>query len=513
MPDATLTADDLLLSPDALRAADRAAADAGLPLALLMEHASRSIAESIAGLVPSGRVHVLCGGGHNGGDGLGAARWLASRGRSVAVWLAPDCAMAQLTSNQLALLQSVARLPGADVRIAHAASPNLSSASAVVDAMLGTGAEGQPRAPFDAWIRAANDAEAVRVAVDVPSGLNAQTGRAHDACFRADCTLALAARSPGLVMHDGPLWAGATRVLPIGLTDDFLFAHADAASAAQSNDAWARAALPSRRRGAHKFTAGSVVVIGGSKTYQGAPVLSSLAAAATGAGYVTCVAPHMAAASARAHMVAEVVAGADGSQTHLSPQALPGLSGMLDRADAVVIGPGLGRHEQTQQFVHDFLTQSTLPVVVDADALFAVDVDLLASLQPGRRVLTPHAGEFERLTGEKPADDRIAQARAWSKRLGVTLVLKGTPTLTASPDGTCWVAPSAPTSLATAGSGDVLAGTIGALLARAAPDAAALAVHLGCRAAESLSDRMRAEAATAPDLIDSLRTLDLTPAR
>ncbi len=509
MPDASLTAHDLLLSPDALHAADRAAADAGLPLALLMEHASRSIAEAVDALAPSGRIHLLCGQGHNGGDGIGAARWLAAIGRSVTVWLAPDCERTELTSDQLDLLRSIARLPGADVQIGQVAAPDLSDAAVIVDAMLGTGARGEPRAPFDHWIGLANGTNALRIAADVPTGLDAQTGYAQEVCFRADHTLALAARSPGLVMHDGPLWAGTTRVLPIGVPDGFLLAHADGRSAVQSSDDWARAAFPSRPRGAHKFTAGSVVVIGGSHAYQGAPVLSSLAAAATGAGYVTCVVPEAVACSARAHLVAEVVRPAEGSHAHLSPQSLPGLSDVLERADAIVIGPGLGRHEQTRQFVRDFLSQTELPVVIDADALFALDIDFLAALPPGRRILTPHAGEFERLTGEKPANDRIAQARAWSERLDVTLVLKGTPTITAHPDGTCWIAPSAPTSLATAGSGDTLAGAIAALLARDAPNAAALAVHLGCRAAESLCSRMRPEAATALNLIDALRTSDL----
>ncbi len=509
MPHASLTAADVLLSPDALRAADQAAADAGLPLSLLMEHASRSIGEAVADLAPTGNVHLLCGTGHNGGDGLGAARWLAANGRSVTVWLVPNHDLADPTRHQLDLLRSIATLPGAEVRIEYADTPDLQDASVVIDAMLGTGAKGEPRAPFDTWIRAANQTDTLRIAVDVPTGLDAQTGRAHDTCYRADHTLTLAARSPGLVLGEGPLWTGTTRVLPIGVPEAFLFNHADDTSAIQTSDEWARDVLPSRTRGAHKFTAGSVVVIGGSDAYQGAPVISSLAAAATGAGYVTCVVPANVAASARTHLVAEVVRPAAGSPTHLSPDALSELGDVLDRANAVVIGPGLGRHEETQQFVCDFIRQADVPLVIDADALFALDTDFLASLPSGLRVLTPHAGEFERLTGEQPADDRIAQARRWNKQLGATLVLKGTPTVIADIDGTCWVAPSAPTSLATAGSGDTLAGAIAALLASTAPHAAALAVHLGCRAAESLHDQMRPEAATALELIEALRTLDL----
>ncbi len=510
MPDASLTADDLLLSPDALRAADQAAVRAGQPLALLMEHAARSIGEALDDLAPDGRIHVLCGPGHNGGDGLGAARWLTSRGRAVTVWLAPKRSMADLTTEQLALLQSVATLPGADVRIERATLPDLSSATLIVDAILGTGAKGEPRAPFDSWIHAANDTDALRVAIDVPTGLDAQTGRAHDACLRADCTMALAARSPGLVMGDGPLWAGATRTLPIGVPDAFLFEHADKHSAIQTSDAWARAQLPTRPRGAHKFTSGSVVVIGGCEAYQGAQVLAAMAAAAMGAGYVTCIVPQSVAASARTHLVAQVVRTASGAPTHFSPGALAGLSDVIGRADAVVIGPGLGRHEQTQQFVRDVVAEADVPLVLDADALFALDSDFLAHLPPRPRVLTPHAGEFERLTGEKPADDRIAQARTWSERLSATLVLKGTPTVTATPNRACWVAPSAPTSLATAGSGDTLAGAIASLLAQGAQHAAALAVHLGCRSAESLSAEMRSDAASALDLIGALRRVNPT---
>jgi NAD(P)H-hydrate repair Nnr-like enzyme with NAD(P)H-hydrate dehydratase domain len=141
-----------------------------------------------------------------------------------------------------------------------------------------------------------------------------------------------------------------------------------------------------------------------------------------------------------------------------------------------------------------------VPAVVDADALFALDPAFLSGLPSGTRVLTPHAGEFERLTHEPHAPDRIEQARRWSSALQATLVLKGAPTLTVYADQ-CFVAPSAPTGLATAGSGDTLAGAIGALLAQRCDRAAALAVHLGCRAAERLERRMRPESITAPDLI------------
>ena len=505
-----------LPSAAALRAADAEMAEAGLPALALMENSGRAAGRWLRRHAPPGAVLVACGKGGNGGDGFVAARVLAEAGRDVDVWaLHPADALRDDTRQHRLLLERLApHLPGR-VRFVDGAGPGARYAVAV-DALLGTGQTGDVRDPEAAALGVLAGVP-WRVALDVPTGLDADTGVASDGAFSAHATLAFAAASPGLYLNDGPAHAGQVAVLGIGIPAPLLDAQIAAHGGAyRTRDGWARAVQPVRDAHAHKYSAGTVLVLAGSEAYTGAPRLAATAAARAGAGYV-----RLATAAPAAALVAPSLPDipttalplhADGGLDPAHAHSL--LQEALGRTNALVVGPGLGRAASTGEAVRALLLAFDGPAVVDADALAAVSPGFLATHAAGRWVLTPHAGELARLAGKDRLDltDRVAVARDLARRWNVVLVVKGLPSVVAEPSGR--VALSAPhtPALATAGTGDVLAGLTGGFLAQGlAPfDAALLALHTSGRAALRYARRHAAASMQASDL---LRLVPLVLAR
>jgi NAD(P)H-hydrate epimerase len=473
----------LVALPDAeaMRATDRwAIEDQGIPSLELMERAGAGLAELVAQVAPDGPVAVVCGKGNNGGDGLVAARLLRERWRDVRCLLLGE--RDELRGDAAAMAKGVETEPFS--------AGALGGAAVVIDAILGTGFEGAVRgAAADAI--AAMEGHIV-VAADVPSGVNASTGEVEGPAVRARATATFAAGKPGLHVNPGKEHAGAVRVIDIGIP-----AGAPVEVRAGLIDDTLLEEVPRRRGNTTKFSSGHVVVAGGSRGLTGAPVLASSAAMRAGAGYVTCCAPGSQQPVLAMHLL-EVMSRAlpedDGAHV---PAGVDDVLAMTERGGSLIVGPGLGRTDGALEFARRLVRSSTVPVLLDADGLNA-HAERLGDLRDAGAavVITPHEGELGRLLG-RPSDEikahRLASAREAAATSGAIVVLKGDDTIVAQPDGFAAISPGATPALATAGTGDVLSGVIGAMLAKEMDPftAACAGVRLhalaGLRAAERLN--------------------------
>ncbi len=508
-----------LLSARAMQHADAHAINAlGLPGMVLMETAGRGAARTIEKTVATLEklpVTLFCGPGNNGGDGFVVARVLASKGADVQVFVLDEtrlsgdarrhydalCACRPFYENRLRIDPYENLIQVAATRRAHV----------LVDALLGTGLNGPLRAPYDALVDWINAQDALRVALDIPTGIHADTGEVLGAALQADLTVTMAARKPGLVVGAGVTHAGKVVVVDIGTPPGLLRQMLeDHSGAYRTTDRWMRAHLPRRAPDANKYSAGLVLALAGSPGLTGAPVMASLAAARAGAGYVMCACPASIQSTLATHFV-EVATLALPHDAHGldAKGTLQVLAEKLPKAKALLVGPGLGRAPGTQRTVRDVLMAFDGPTVIDADGLAALTPDFIALHARQQWVLTPHAGEFERLAGHKPASDRIAAVRTYAQAWNCVLVLKGMPSVVGLPDGRVIVGGAGNAALATAGTGDVLAGmTAGFLAQGATPAAAALcALHAGGRAAERWSRTHGIATLQATDLLRFLSRL------
>ncbi len=413
-----------------MRAADAAAPE---PEAVLVRRAGTAAAHAALDLMGGAygrRVVVVAGKGNNGADGRVAAAVLRRRGAKVAV------------------VGPAATLPRCDL---------------VIDAALGTGLRG----PYDA---PGVPAGARVLAVDIPSGVDGDTGAAPGRPMRATRTVTFAALKPGLLQGDGPPLAGDVHLADIGIAAEPCRAHL-------VEDADVARLVPARTEPTHKW-ATAVAVVAGSPGMEGAAVLASTGAARAGSGMVRLGVPGGGSGPWPVEAVRLQLGTRDWADAVLA---------VLDRCRALVVGPGLGRDEATQAEVRRLVARAPVPVVVDADALFALGgAEQARSVVAGPRpvVVTPHDGEYARLLGEPPGPDRLAAARRLAETLGVVALLKGSLTAVAAPTGEVLLSAAGSPRLATAGTGDVLSGVIGAFLARgtAAFEAAAVAAHVHGRA-------------------------------
>ena len=487
--------------PDAeqMRAADAwAIEERGVPSLDLMEHAGVGVARLVAERAPDGPVVVVCGKGNNAGDGLVAARALREEGRDVRVLCVspPE----ELRGDARANLD---RLPGvAPERFEPGA---LEGASVIVDALLGTGFAGAPREPVAGAVEAINRAGAQVVAVDVPSGVDASTGRVEGAAVKAVATATFHAAKVGLYVAPGKRHAGQVRVIEIGIP-----AGAPLEAGCGLIQPSVLAAIPRRHPGSTKFSEGAVMVVGGSTGLTGAPCLAAEAAIRSGAGYVTVLGP------ASLNLVFELrlleamsrpLPERDGA---LVGEALEPALEAARRADAVVLGPGVGRAEETLEVVRELAAGLEAPLLLDADGLNAHG-GRLADLARRRAptVLTPHAGELGRLLDTESRSveaERLGHAREAAAASNAIVVLKGDDTLVTEPGGRVAVSASGTPALATAGTGDVLSGVIGAMLAKGLEPftAACAGVHLHGSAGRRAADRRGPDGVIARDVIDAL---------
>jgi hydroxyethylthiazole kinase-like uncharacterized protein yjeF len=484
----------------------------GVPGLELMERAGRGLAELVAKRVPDGVIAVVCGHGNNGGDGFVAARLLREAGREVDVQLVGGPGR-ELRGDARA---SCERLPGAPPRLFNAGS--LIEVAGVVDAVLGTGSSGAPRgdalAAVEAMAAAAERGIPV-IACDVPSGVDASTGEVAGPAVRAVATATFHAGKPGLWIAPGKQHAGAVAVVEIGIPADGRPDDGDATTGLIGDGVLA--GLPERGPQATKFDGGNVLVCGGSAGLTGAPSMAAVGAARAGAGYVTALVPaslNLVFELRDAEVMSVPLPDADDALTRDGvEQALA----RCERADALVLGPGLGRSEGAAAFARELALHAPLPLLLDADGLNAHATGAALQRLAGRTaptVLTPHGGELARLLGiasDAVRARRLACAREAATRAGAIVVLKGDDTLvvegTRPPQGgRVGISRGDAPALASAGTGDVLSGVIGALLARGIEPfhAACAGVELHRRAGRLVGARVGVEGAMARDVIAML---------
>jgi len=521
-----------LLDAEQMRAVDRWAIDEqGIAGLALMERAGAGVARAVERLAADGPVTVVCGKGNNGGDGLVAARLLREAGRQVSVVCAAP--PQELAGDARANLE---RLPGEPPRRldgeqwareqaattggagdasggggasgADGAEPALlAGAAVIVDALLGTGFQGEPHGPVAAAIEAINRAPAGVVSVDVPSGVDASSGAVHGAAVRASATVTFHAAKPGLWIRPGKAHAGAVETIDIGIPRG-----APAHAGAGLIEPAVLALLARRGPGSTKFASGHVLVVGGSRGLTGAPRMASHASMRAGAGYVTACVPAsqqpILAGAGPPEMMTRALPDEDGALTVAGRQVVLEAAG---RGGGRALGPGLGRSEGSFALARALALEAPVAMVLDADGLNAHAGrlgELAARQEP--TVLTPHAGELARLLERDSAEierERLRHARAAAERAGAVVALKGDDTIVAEPSGRVAISRGGSPALATAGTGDVLTGVIAALLAQGldAFTAAAAGVCLHAAAGREAARRQgAAEGVIASDVIAAL---------
>ncbi|MCD6727282.1 MAG: NAD(P)H-hydrate dehydratase [Solirubrobacteraceae bacterium] len=491
-----------LLDAERARTADRWAIDElGIPSLELMERASVGLAGLVGEVAPEGRIAVVCGGGNNGGDGYAAARLLRDSWRDVVVLAAVP--PADLRGD--ARVQ-VERLPGEPPEPFDAT--RLAGTAVVVDALLGTGFSGSPRGPVGEAVAVLEGSGLPVVACDVPSGVDASTGEVAGPAVRAVATATFHAVKPGLVVNPGKARAGSVRLVDIGIPTGAPIAPPDSGLML---DAPLLAELPERAPGWTKFTSGHVLVAGGSRGLTGATVLGALAAMRAGAGYVTVCVPASQQPALAAQLVEVMQLALDDEGGHHTPAGAEAVLAEAERrGGALVLGPGLGKDEGAAGFAREVAARAQVPLLLDADGLNAHAERLPElALRGSATVLTPHDGELGRLLGVPSgavAAHRLRHARDAARRSGAIVVLKGDDTLVAAPDGAVAISPGATPALATAGTGDVLSGVAGALLARGLDPflAACAAVRLHARAGLIAAERRGVDGVIARDVVEAL---------
>jgi NAD(P)H-hydrate epimerase len=489
-----------LVTAEEMRRADRRAMDElGVSGLILMENAGRGATDAIErAFGPAGgrRVAVLAGKGNNGGDGFVVARHLAGRGARVTVWLLArvsevhgDAATNLDIVRRAVPVTEVTDTPGLE-RVRGA----LREADLVVDALLGTGASGPASGLLAEAIRLVNESTRPVCALDLPSGLSADDGTSTGPVVQADLTVTFGLPKRGLVLHPGAAHAGRIEVADLGVPRAWL---GEGVSVGLLEPDDVRGLLIPRPPDAHKGRFGHLLVIGGSVGKTGAAVLTCLGALRSGAGLVTCAVP-----GTQQPIVAGGVPEAmteplpETAVRTLSEHALHRLTELASRMDAIAVGPGVGLDPETQATVRELSRRVDRPMVLDADALTALagHLGVLREAQ-GPRVLTPHPGEAARLLDAGVAEiqaARIESARRLAAATGAFVALKGAGTVVAAPGGEATVNPTGNPGMATGGTGDVLTGVAGALLAQGLAPLAALrlAVYLhglaGDRAAAGL---------------------------
>jgi hydroxyethylthiazole kinase-like uncharacterized protein yjeF len=503
-----------LVTADQTRILDQQATKAGLPVEQLIENAGQGVAEQVRGLlgtVQGRRIVVLSGPGNNGGDGLVAARCLYDWGAEVKVYLLTkrrpgDSNMAEIVKREIDVADAE------DDPNFAALDAFFSDVELIVDALLGTG----PQRPIEANLAAVlervqrlrESLQAPRVvAVDLPTGVNSDTGAVDPKTVPADLTATLGFSKVGLHTLPGSQYAGRVEVVDIGLPEG----SEESLRVELMTDDWIAGLLPERPAESNKGSFGRVLAVAGSENYIGAVRLAAQAAGRVGAGLVTIACPQCIQAIVAAGIDEATYLPLPDKDGGVSEKAVPDVLRALQTYDVLLIGPGLGGRPRTLEFVQTLLfsLKEDMPKasVVDADALNILGgVTGWSARIPARLVLTPHPGELRRLTGKTIADiqsDRLNAALTNATHWGQTVVLKGAHTVVAEDQGRAAVSPFANPALASAGTGDVLSGAIAGLLAQGLErfEAASCGVYLHAMAGENLRRTIGDAGLQASDLL------------
>ncbi len=502
-----------VLWSESVRALDAKAEELGVPGILLMESAAHGAAAAVrhwAGSVAGERVVGLCGRGGNGGDALGVLRWLG-------LWGAEPVAVLLGESGGAAAQQAqafTASFPGQTFTVRSEddwalVGEVLEGADLVVDGLLGVGVQGAARGPVRMAIELMNASPVPVVALDLPSGLDADSGEIPEVAVVAALTLPMAAYKPCHVLPPAAGLCGELQVIPVAYPPG-AWDEAEVAAQILTDDLCA-SCLPPRLPYGHKGTFGRVLVVGGSVSMSGAVGLAAEGALRAGAGLVHVLCPEPVAPVIETVVLEALVhPGGVAPDGHFSPEAAPTAVELANEADVVLVGPGIGRSPGAAEVVRALVTAGHPQVLVDADGLYALAEDRkLLGRHEGHWLLTPHPGEFARLSGmgvDEALNDKLRQAMQASQSWNATVVFKGAPTVVASPDGPLYLNLTGNTGLAHGGSGDVLAGLIAGLWAGGADpvEAACAGVYLHGRTAERLARHRSPRGVLPSDLLKAL---------
>jgi NAD(P)H-hydrate epimerase len=492
------------VTTEQIRQLDQRAIAAGTPGEELMERAGYAVARTTVAFLKrydSRSVLLFAGKGNNGGDAIVAARHLAAAGCHPTLVLL--CSRKELQGDPLLHFQKLV----SEVRVLE--QPTLDELSEIVaetkpavavDGLLGTGLNGEVREPYDTAIQVINGLHLPVVAIDIPSGLDSDTGEVHGVCVRASTTVAMGLPKVGLLKPAAADFVGHIEVADIGFPHQSV--HDIPADVELLTAQDIAPLLPPRRRAAHKGDFGHVLIVAGSEGYTGAPVLVAHAAARAGAGLVTLAVPRNVYPIVAANCPPEVMPRPMDFE-HLGPTTFAGF-------DAVAIGPGLGLQPETQKMVWKVVSACPWPMVVDADALNAM-VHGVGGIRNLKKplVLTPHPGEMARLVGKSVKEvqaDRWDIARGFAREYGVVIVLKGAGSVVADRSGPLWVNSTGNPGMAKGGMGDALTGVIVAFLAQgmAPVDAARAGVFVHGLAGDLTHEKLGERAMLTTDLIEHL---------
>uniref|UniRef100_A0A7V0Z6Q7 Bifunctional NAD(P)H-hydrate repair enzyme n=1 Tax=candidate division WOR-3 bacterium TaxID=2052148 RepID=A0A7V0Z6Q7_UNCW3 len=442
-----------------------------IPGIVLMENAGRGCVEVLSRYFDLNGLNVLvvCGKGNNGGDGMVIARHLKNNGSNVKVVLLDRGE--ELKGDALVNYQ-ILKKAKFDIIETNSAKILIkvfkeSHYDCIIDAIFGTGFRGEAQGIFSEAIRLINETDVFILSVDIPSGINGDTGRFEKNCVIADATAVMCLPKRGNYLFPGRAFCGDIYIIDIGVPYDLI--DNGFPQIVEFDDIYH--ILPWRDPSGNKGTFGQVLIIAGARGFSGAAAMASISCLRTGAGLVRLAAPEGIMDSLEAKLLEVVkVPLKQTEEETISAKAIDTILPLLEKTDVVIIGPGLAINIETGKFVKNLLPEIKVPLVIDADALNIIseDVKILKKIRTDF-ILTPHPGELSRLTKlsiQKINEERIDIALNYAKEFGGILILKGAPTVIASPEGEVFVNPTGNSGLATAGSGDVLVGIIGGLLAQ-----------------------------------------------
>lgn len=469
-----------VVTSEEMQARDRYAIEKlKIPSIVLMENAGRCVVEIMEhqfGRLQNAPVLVICGKGNNGGDGYVAARHLYNRGADVTVLsLGKENELKNDAKINFKILKELVRRENPKLlRLLLYRSGRMLSAFTksdfILDAIFGTGFSGEVKDPYSSIVEWINRQSSRVVSIDVPSGVDADTGDVVNTAVSADLTVTMANRKIGLLCGKGAGFAGTVKVADISIPKELKTVKSAKTFLTDADDV--RIVLPRRPKNAHKHSVGKVFILAGSTGFTGAAALTSQSALRAGAGAVVLGTPlsvyPILAKKLTEVMVQPLPETEDGS---LSMTGYEAISKHISWADLVICGPGISRNSETCQLIWHIISECDKPLLIDADGLnnLSEKISLLKNHRSPDIILTPHTGELARLTGvsaDSIERNRITVARRVAQQYRITLVLKGAPTVIADEDGTVLINPTGNPGMASAGMGDVLAGLIGGLWAQ-----------------------------------------------
>jgi len=483
----------------------------GIAGLVLMENAGRAVVNALCQELPDFKSHrflIICGPGNNGGDGFVVARHLSNLG------LPATCALlgtiGKLKGDALANAQILlnARFPILEISTPEQIARLIEEHTVIIDAIFGTGLSAPPAGIYARVIELLNQCPAYRVSIDIPTGVHADTGELLEPAVRADLTVTMALPKLGLLLYPGKTCTGKLVIADIGIPAKLLHQQADILLI---DAASVRQILPARPPDGNKGTFGTCLLICGSRGYTGAACLTAMAAVRAGAGLVRLAYPASLSPIIESRVLEPVKHPLPETPAiTLSPAALPEILKLTNLTNAVAIGPGISTSPETRNLLTELIPQIDKPLIIDADGINNLAGQLTILNQTRSPViLTPHPGELARLTGITPKEinqHRVQIAREFAEKNRVILVLKGAPTVIASPDHPVFINPTGNSGLATGGTGDVLTGLIAGLLAQNVRplDAAITAVFLHGKAGDLAAKELTEYCLAAEDLLHYL---------